>query len=239
MTDETKKKISVALKRSWRTASKKRREISRQSMLKNAIPVSQTESVKIKRVQTRKDNGWLGHTEKWRRSVRLAAKNRVLTDETRKQMSISAKKRGYCRDVEWKPSNETLSKMSVATTKLWKNGVFKFVSTSKGQNELYKKIKELHPDAILNHIVNSRPFDVFIPSKNLLVEFNGTYWHYDPRKFDENYFDKSKNRYAKDIWKADTEKVNMAKSLGYNVKMVWQLDWETKNKQDMIEELLK
>jgi hypothetical protein len=52
------------------------------------------------------------------------------------------------------------------------------------------------------------------------VEYNGTYWHRDPRfyKITEE---------VKLIHRKDAEKINLAKSHGYDIVVVWQHDWES------------
>ena len=62
----------------------------------------------------------------------------------------------------------------------------------------------------------------------MVIEFNGTFWHRDPRFYKafplkEKYtVDKECER----VWKNDLEKVDIAKKHGYDVKIIWQYDWE-------------
>ena len=83
-------------------------------------------------------------------------------------------------------------------------------------------------------IINGRPFDVYIKDKNLLIEFNGSFWHRDPR------FSKYKNDPTSiKIWNSDKEKIDTAKQMGYDVKVIWQKDWEScENKEEYIKQIL-
>ena len=47
------------------------------------------------------------------------------------------------------------------------------------QLQLYYKIKQLAPDAILNDRVqlNGKELDIYIPSKRIAIEYHGIYWH--------------------------------------------------------------
>jgi hypothetical protein len=49
--------------------------------------------------------------------------------------------------------------------------------TSKAQKEVYNLVKELSSDAILNYRTVHGIIDIYIPSKNLGIEYNGLYWH--------------------------------------------------------------
>lgn len=82
-----------------------------------------------------------------------------------------------------------------------------------------------------------RYYDFYIPSINLIIEFNGTYWHADPFKYKENDIIRYKfgNVYAKDIWERDKIKLDLAKNNGYCIITIWER--ETKNKN--IEQLIK
>jgi hypothetical protein len=34
-----------------------------------------------------------------------------------------------------------------------------------------------------NYIIESKIFDVYLPQYNLLIEYNGDYWHCNPKKY--------------------------------------------------------
>jgi len=56
------------------------------------------------------------------------------------------------------------------------------------------------------------------------IEYNGDYWHCNPMLYNEDYI----THYgitAKDIWLKDENKINMIKSLGYDIKIVWESEY--------------
>lgn len=61
---------------------------------------------------------------------------------------------------------------------------------SKAEEELATFIKELLRDDVVEfgnrNILNGFELDIFIPSKNIAIEYNGLFWHSTPRK-DKNY----------------------------------------------------
>ena len=56
--------------------------------------------------------------------------------------------------------------------------------------------------------------------KNKIIEYNGDYWHCNPRKYDANYYHQVGECTAKDIWDRDADKIALAKSKGYDVLSV-------------------
>lgn len=90
---------------------------------------------------------------------------------------------------------ETKNKISKTVKKLWKkygNDLFNTrMNPSKPQTELFKLAKQIYPDALENQSIKtnvSRRYpDILIPSLNLVMEYDGSYWHNskDDKKRDE------------------------------------------------------
>jgi len=53
---------------------------------------------------------------------------------------------------------------------------------SKPQVELFNLTKKLYPDCILNFPVLNYSVDIAIPSKKIVIEYDGSYWHQDKNK---------------------------------------------------------
>lgn len=70
---------------------------------------------------------------------------------------------------------------------------------------------------------------------NKIIEFNGDYWHCNPRKYKEDYINKTTKMTAKEIWKKDEEKKRIAEKFGYKVYYVWEMDY----RKDPSSELIK
>ena len=71
-----------------------------------------------------------------------------------------------------------------------------------------------------------------------MIEFNGDYWHCNPKKFKHDFFNKSKKMTAQQIWDNDKKKIETAESQGYKVLTIWESDWKI-NKQKCIEECVR
>lgn len=80
--------------------------------------------------------------------------------------------------------------------------------------------------------------DYLIEDIKLIIEFNGTYWHCDPRFYKEDYIHtRKKHKTAKEIWDLEEKRLQEIKNLGYNVKIIWEYDYTT-NKELVLQELL-
>lgn len=167
--------------------------------------------------------------EKNRISAKL--KNRYFSPEHKKRISESL--------LGHTVSTKTRHILSVHTKGQWKAGMHKCKFTSKGELELGNIIESLGVSVKRQYLVGGTPFDIYISDANLLLEFNGTYWHLDPRKYSLNYLDKSRNVTSQYIWNKDMQKLNVAKLLGYKTAVVWQFDWENSpDKLQLVQNLI-
>jgi hypothetical protein len=67
---------------------------------------------------------------------------------------------------------------------------------SKWEAEMISNLANMFPDTIADYQVGGRWYDAFIPSKNLLVEFDGDFWH--PKTLDECQYDLQIRNYHND-----------------------------------------
>ena len=71
--------------------------------------------------------------------------------------------------------------------------------------------------------LNGVELDIFIPSKNIAIEFNDTYWHSDLYKEEKYHFNKSIN----------------AQNKGIRLIHIYQNEWDDLNTREKIKQLLK
>jgi hypothetical protein len=126
--------------------------------------------------------------------------------------------------------------MSETIKKNIKNGKFKSVIKSKAEKEIKKIIEKLNFDVISSYRVDTKICDIFIPNLNLIIEYNGDYWHCNPKKYDKNYFNQKKSKYAWQLWEYDQDKLDLIKSKGYNIEVIWEFDF--KSNKTIIEEII-
>lgn len=58
-----------------------------------------------------------------------------------------------------------------------------------------------------------------------MVEYNGDYWHCNPKKYTPDFFHHVKKLSATEIWKRDEERLNTLKSAGYSTVVIWENDY--------------
>ena len=153
------------------------------------------------------------------------AKEKVKERQTTFSLDICIKKHGKERGIEI--FNERQKKWQNALRKNFEKEGDGRSLQSKWANNLIKKICE--------------EFNIEIPKKEKwinggdircsydftykkkIIEFNGDYWHGNPNLYNEN--DKIINQLVKERWEYDTRKIDLAKSKGYDVLVIWEYDY--------------
>jgi G:T-mismatch repair DNA endonuclease (very short patch repair protein) len=111
-----------------------------------------------------------------------------------------------------------------------RSGKIKSGIISKREKEIVKEIKQLGYKLIHSYRVDTKICDVYIPSLNLIIEYFGDYWHCNPKKYESDFFNKKKGKFAWELWDYDKKKLELIKSYGYNLEVVWEGDLKLNNK---------
>ncbi len=101
----------------------------------------------------------------------------------------------------------------------------KFQSTSRAEYEIIKFIEKIYSGKVLKNdrkIIKPKELDIYIPEKNLAIEFNGLYWHSFNQKELKNKF---KYRHL--------EKTKLAEEKGINLLHIFENEWLDPIKQDI------
>ena len=103
------------------------------------------------------------------------------------------------------------------------------IGISKPQRKLYELIKEQYTNAVLEHQIPELnvSVDIYIPERNLIVEFFGDYWHCNPAKYPDDYWNKGMKRTAKEVRLKDADRIDKIKSLGHDVQIIWEADFKS------------
>ena len=121
-------------------------------------------------------------------------------------------------------------KMSEKLKETRRKGKIKSVITSKKEKEIIKELYKIGYKSEQSFKVDTKICDIYIKELNLIIEYFGDYWHCNPKKYEENYFNQKKNMTAKEIWDYDSKKIDLIKSYGYNLIVIWESDLENDNK---------
>lgn len=91
----------------------------------------------------------------------------------------------------------------------------------------------------INEIGKFYKYD-FVDTKNkIVIEFNGDFWHGNPKLYKSSDIIKKSNFCMKveDIWTRDKLKNEHMENLGYKVFVVWEFDYRL-NKDDIVEDII-
>lgn len=101
-----------------------------------------------------------------------------------------------------------------------------FNQCSNEENDLYEFIKRnTSYNIIRHHKLNRKELDIYIPELKLAFEFDGTYWHMDPRIYKSTDINKVKNCSAKELWNMEVEKIKFCEKHEINCYIITEIDW--------------
>ena len=70
-----------------------------------------------------------------------------------------------------------------------------------------------------------------------IIEFNGDYWHCNPKLYDENFYNKVKQLYAKDIWEYDKTKIDLCDKYNIKTLTIWESEYRN-NKEATLQKCI-
>ena len=154
-------------------------------------------------------------------------KNAMSNPKYRKKVSLALKEKydsgelDFLKEIQSKTAKENQS-----------NGKLSTAPISKAEIEIKEKLEFIGFEVESQYHIGSLRYDLFVKEKNLLIEYNGDYWHCNPEKFEPEYFHKKKSMTAKEIWERDQKKKELAFSEGFNYVVIWEKDFKKdKNKE--------
>lgn len=138
-----------------------------------------------------------------------------------------------------KHSNETKQKIRNAVLDGFSSGkrVSQKIMTSKAEMKIYEILTEYGYKVKMAHRIPDRNklYDFLLPELNLLLEYNGDYWHMNPKKYSSTSYNKTAHKTAEEIWKKDEIKKREALDAGYFFGCIWEYDYErTNDKKQLI-----
>tara|TARA_Y100000296_G_C5150228_1_gene245994 strand:- start:22 stop:888 length:867 start_codon:yes stop_codon:yes gene_type:complete len=193
-----------------------------------------------------------GTYDAWRLKILPKRGKNVECVVCKQQFYESAKKsekRKFCsRECMWKDNSERFagkgnpfygkthtqeSKQKQKDTLLSRYGVIngyemaKHKTSSKSQIEILKQLRKQFPKWKIQKEkrIGKYRVDILIPERKTIIEYNGSYWHCDPRQYSASYYNKKKGLLAEQIWEYDKKRINKLKSLGYTIIIVWERDY--------------
>jgi G:T-mismatch repair DNA endonuclease (very short patch repair protein) len=121
--------------------------------------------------------------------------------------------------------------------------LFKGGSISKGETLLVENIRARGINCngqfeMLREKTKYYVYDIVYNKK--IIEYNGDFWHANPKKYKPNDILKFPNspKVAQEIWDADERKIQFARDQGYEVLVVWESDFK-KDKEEIIKQCIQ
>ena len=105
--------------------------------------------------------------------------------------------------------------------------------TSEKEKEVYKFIKSIYHNKIIRNsrkMLSGKEIDIYLPDLKLGFEFDGTYFHADPRFYKET--DLILNRPALEVWNNDRNKELLCESKGIKLIRIKEYDWNKHNRKE-------
>ena len=244
--DEAKEKMKLSRRKFWESIrgterEQQLKEISRNSMKQlHSLKLNQTEEVKAKRINSRKANNEIWHTDETREKISKSQIGKIVSEDTRKKQSDAARgKPKFDRRGELSPSKraETRQKISESVKYLHRIGTYPLKVKSKGHCEIETILLNLGYDIINEARLGRFSYDILIKDLNTIIEFHGTYWHLDPNKYDKDFYDKSKDRFAYQQWERDDIRKSHAIAANYRYVVIWQQEWESLTDAEKIKKI--
>lgn len=169
------------------------------------------------------------------------SKKKLKERQTTNTLKNYQKKYGVCegmilfenRKIEWSKEIE----------KQFRNGNFSKTSSSnysKTELELFKIITDRINIKNYYSGLNDKQFFKRYDGKTYsydfvygkkVIEFNGDYWHCNPKKYNEIYWQSHRQMTAKEIWLFDEKKINSIKNDDFDVLIIWESDYKTNSEQ--------
>jgi len=114
--------------------------------------------------------------------------------------------------------------------KVFKNSKIGYIS--KGQREvLTELINENILGFELDGILSNMKVDVLNINKKIAIEYNGDYYHCNPRTWKPNDYNKSIKMFAEKKWELDRSRRFQLMRMGYCVVVIWESDWKKDKKK--------
>jgi G:T-mismatch repair DNA endonuclease (very short patch repair protein) len=167
-----------------------------------------------------------------RKGKALGDRNSMSKLEHRKSVSIALKKKYDSGDLDF--LREIQSKNAI---KNQANGKLKYAPVSNAEKEVRKVFTDLGYKTIPQFGIGSLRYDILLVDFNILIEYNGDYWHCNPNKYKSDYYNKKKSMFAWELWKHDKRKKELSEENGYKLFTIWESDYKF-NKQIEINKII-
>lgn len=87
--------------------------------------------------------------------------------------------------------------------------------------------------------INNKRFNLDTKIGNLIIEFNGDYWHGNPKIYDSHYINKRAHKTMGELYQKTLEKERTLTEAGYTVWSIWESEWNDMKKKNFQNDKIK
>jgi len=126
------------------------------------------------------------------------------------------------RQIRWQ--NTLNSKSEHELSEINRKKISKGFNCSKGETFVFNSLVKEFPDIERQFTLKNekRRLNYDLRYENKIIEYNGDFWHMNPKLYNETDINKRTKRTAKLQWELDESKINVARSRGYEVLIIWE-----------------
>jgi very-short-patch-repair endonuclease len=140
----------------------------------------------------------------------------------------------------WTKKGYDINEAKKRVSSVCRTGAFASLKVLRGNHisKLEQRIYELLEDSSIEQqmFLGKYAYDICNRRNKKIVEINGTYWHADPRVYADTKT-KFVHGTVEEIREKDAQKISYAKSRGWDVLVVWELDY-CKSPNEVIKSIL-
>lgn len=132
-----------------------------------------------------------------------------------------------------KHSKETKDIISKNKIQQYKDGIIKIqrINISKAEKEIKHFFDKNNIECITQFRIKGIQYiyDFFLPKYNLIIEYNGDYWHANPKIYQSGSIIKVQKLgevIVDTIWERDKIKKELAEQQGYKIIYIWEKDYQ-------------
>lgn len=163
-----------------------------------------------------------------------AAKKRGQPWGEKQKKAHSERMKGPCNAMRGKRHTHfTKARIAAKKKRQYAEGTahFRKFKISKAERDIAEYLKGREISFEIQHHISGVPFiyDFFLPDQNLLIEYQGDYWHANSSKYPPGTQLKIQGVglvRVEEIWARDEAKVRKAEEKGYSVAYIWEEDYK-------------
>jgi len=133
------------------------------------------------------------------------------------------------------------AKTSLEKARINRLKLTKGITVSRIEKLILEHIKTTIPNVIHQFTLNyldKKQYIYDIMANKKIIEYNGDFWHANPKMYSSDFINPRSKIKAVDKWASDHEKIQYARTAGYEVLVIWESDFK-KNEKEVLEQCIQ